>query len=201
MRPEKREEVRGWLEKADEDLRSAKADLAFDPPIQSDALFHCQQAVEKVMKGFLTAHDRSFHKTHDLDQLAQSCRSLDPTLQGALDSCRKLTVYAWRSRYPGAWGEDLPDDPEDALALAREAYRAIQDRLPKEVHVKEIKAGTIVLPPGGVVLDDVEKELIRQALKRCGGRIKEASELLGLTHKTLQYRLKKHGIDRHPSDE
>jgi HEPN domain-containing protein len=94
MRPEKREEVRGWFEKADEDLRSAEADLAFDPPIQSDALFHCQQAVAKAMKGFLTAHDRPFHQTHDLDELAQSCRSLDPTLQVTLDSCRKLTVYA-----------------------------------------------------------------------------------------------------------
>lgn len=201
MRPEKREEVRGWFEKADEDLRSAEADLAFDPPIQSDALFHCQQAVEKAMKGFLTAHDRAFHKTHDLDELAQSCRSLDPTLQATLDSCLKLTVYAWRSRYPGAWSEELPDAPEHALALARGAYHAIMDRLPKQVHVIEIKAASIVLPPGGVVLDDVERELIRQALKRCGGRIKEASELLGLTYKTLQYRLKKYGIDRHALGE
>ena len=31
---------------------------------------------------------------------------------------------------------------------------------------------------------------------RTGGSIKEASELLGLTYKTLQYRLKKHEIDR-----
>lgn len=30
-----------------------------------------------------------------------------------------------------------------------------------------------------------------------GGRIKEAADLLGLSYKTLQYRLKKHAIDRH----
>jgi DNA-binding NtrC family response regulator len=50
------------------------------------------------------------------------------------------------------------------------------------------------------VLDDLEQELIRQALQRSGGRIKEAAELLGLTYKTLQYRLKKHEIDRHAAN-
>jgi len=35
-------------------------------PFLEDALFHCQQAVEKALKGFLTWHDRPFEKTHDL---------------------------------------------------------------------------------------------------------------------------------------
>lgn len=56
-----------------------------------------------------------------------------------------------------------------------------------------------VLPPGGIVLEALEEELIRQALQRSGGRIKEAAELLGITYKTLQYRLKKHDIDRSES--
>ncbi len=34
------------------------------------------------------------------------------------------------------------------------------------------------------------------AMDRSGGSIKEAAELLGLSYKTLQYRLKKHAIDR-----
>ncbi|MBP8128168.1 MAG: sigma-54-dependent Fis family transcriptional regulator [Candidatus Hydrogenedentes bacterium] len=53
-----------------------------------------------------------------------------------------------------------------------------------------------VLPPGGIVLEDLEQDLIRQALHASGGRIKEAAELLGISYKTLQYRLKKHEIDR-----
>ncbi len=43
-----------WLEKATTDIRSAKADLDVTPPILTDALFHCQQAVEKALKAFLT---------------------------------------------------------------------------------------------------------------------------------------------------
>ena len=35
------------------------------------------------MKGFLTAHDRIFRKTHDLDELASACEAVDPTPQAA----------------------------------------------------------------------------------------------------------------------
>lgn len=68
--------------------------------------------------------------------------------------------------------------------------------LPEKLSVRTPEPGDITLPPGGLVLEDLEQELIRQALQRTGGRIKEAAELLGLTYKTLQYRLKKHEIDR-----
>ena len=38
--------------------------MAADPPLLEDALFHCQQAVEKVLKALLTWHDEPFRKTH-----------------------------------------------------------------------------------------------------------------------------------------
>lgn len=50
--------------RAQEDLRGAEIDLAAAPPLLGDATFHCQQAVEKALKGFLTWHDRVFRKTH-----------------------------------------------------------------------------------------------------------------------------------------
>ena len=62
-------DARAWLEKADLDLRSARADLVASPPISADALFHCQQSSEKALKAFLTWHDRPFRKTHDLVEL------------------------------------------------------------------------------------------------------------------------------------
>lgn len=73
--------------------------------------------------------------------------------------------------------------------------------LPTKLRVPVPRSGDIELPPGGIILEDLEQELIRQALERSGGRIKEAAELLGLTYKTLQYRLKKHEIDRHNPEE
>lgn len=51
------------------------------------------------------------------------------------------------------------------------------------------------LPETGIELAGVEKSLIIEALERSGGRLVGASKLLGISYKTLQYRIKKYGID------
>ncbi|QJA06917.1 sigma-54-dependent Fis family transcriptional regulator [Thermosulfurimonas marina] len=54
------------------------------------------------------------------------------------------------------------------------------------------------LPPGGLDLEaylaEIEKDLLRQALERTGGRREEAARLLGLTPRSLRYRLQKYGL-------
>jgi len=67
MRPETVAEARAWFQKAANDLRGADIDLAANPPLIEDALFHCQQAAEKSMKGFLAVNEKVFRKTHDID--------------------------------------------------------------------------------------------------------------------------------------
>jgi len=47
------------------------------------------------------------------------------------------------------------------------------------------------LPPNGVRLEDVEHQLIQQALDRTGGNVTQAARLLGLSRETLRYRLRK----------
>jgi DNA-binding NtrC family response regulator len=47
------------------------------------------------------------------------------------------------------------------------------------------------LPPEGVVLDDVEMSLVRQALQHSNGNQTRAAELLGISRDQLRYRLKK----------
>ena len=49
----------------------------------------------------------------------------------------------------------------------------------------------IMLPSEGLVLDDVEMSLVRQALERSGGNQTHAAELLGISRDQLRYRLKK----------
>lgn len=133
MSPDKLAEVRGWFVKAREDLRGAEIDLCADPPLAGDSLFHCQQAVEKALKGFLTFHDRPFRKTHDLDELASQCESLDPSLAELLDQARDLTPFAWRFRYPG--DEEPPPIAEiaEALELARSVVDAMLEKLPSTI--------------------------------------------------------------------
>ena len=58
--------VRGWLIKAQRDLATARK-LAGDPsPLLDTAIYHCQQAAEKAVKGFLAFHDQPVVKTHDV---------------------------------------------------------------------------------------------------------------------------------------
>ncbi|MEI7705068.1 MAG: sigma-54 dependent transcriptional regulator [Deltaproteobacteria bacterium] len=50
------------------------------------------------------------------------------------------------------------------------------------------------VPPDGLVLEDVERKLIQEALDRTSGNQSRAARLLGITRDTLRYRLKKHGM-------
>jgi DNA-binding NtrC family response regulator len=47
------------------------------------------------------------------------------------------------------------------------------------------------LPPEGLMLDDVEMSLVKQAIARSGGNQTRAAELLGISRDQLRYRLKK----------
>ena len=55
-------------------------------------------------------------------------------------------------------------------------------------------ASMFPLPPGGVVLEEVERYFIVQALEMQGGNQTRASQMLGLTRDALRYRMKKFGI-------
>ncbi len=50
------------------------------------------------------------------------------------------------------------------------------------------------LPPEGIRLEDVERELLRQALAQAHGNKSRAARLLGLSRHTLLYRLEKYGL-------
>jgi DNA-binding NtrC family response regulator len=52
----------------------------------------------------------------------------------------------------------------------------------------------MVLPAAGLCLDDLERELIEQAMQRSNGNKTAAARLLGLSRDTMRYRLEKHDI-------
>jgi DNA-binding NtrC family response regulator len=55
--------------------------------------------------------------------------------------------------------------------------------------------GAVQLPPGGMSLYNVEKELIRQALDQARGNKTTAARLLRITRDTLRYKVKKYKLD------
>jgi DNA-binding NtrC family response regulator len=57
-------------------------------------------------------------------------------------------------------------------------------------------AATFRLPPEGVNLDEVERQLVVQALERSGGNQTHAGHLLGINRDQVRYRIEKFGLTR-----
>ena len=87
---------------------------------------------------------------------------------------------------------------ERAIALAP-TDRLTLDLLPDLRSGRALPAGAVTrIPDEGVdlegILGEVERDLLRQALEKTGGVRKQAARLLGVTFRSLRYRLAKHGI-------
>ena len=122
-------EAREWMSKAATDLRVADLVLHADPPFIEDAMFHCQQAVEKSLKGFLAYHDQPFHKTHDIDRLGKMCDEYDSGISEILGPVRDYTMMAWLFRYPGEASVPSREEAETALTNSRSVYENIFERI------------------------------------------------------------------------
>ena len=127
--PARAADVQAWLAKVAADLRAAKHDLAADPPLLEDSLFHCQQAAEKTFKAFLTSHNTSFRKTHDLNELGLQSVRIDPSLEPLCRRVARLTAYAWIFHYPGQPGEPTVDEAQQAISLVHELRQTIEPLL------------------------------------------------------------------------
>lgn len=52
----------------------------------------------------------------------------------------------------------------------------------------------VSLPPSGVPLEELEREVLRQALLQCGGNVSRAARFLQISRQTLIYRIKKYEL-------
>ena len=69
--------------------------------------------------------------------------------------------------------------------------------LPLEIRLQTAPAARpygFEIPAEGIDIEELERQLIVQAMERSGWVIARAARLLGLTYRTLQYRLEKFGI-------
>ena len=111
-------------------------------------------------------------------------RSLSP------DLLRILMEHGW----PGNVRE-LANAVERLVLLAEDGRPSIED-LPAEL--RRSAGGEdgcpFSLPADGLVWEQVERGMMRQALERAQGNRAAAARLMGLTYKAFLYRLEKHGM-------
>ncbi len=137
--------VKNWLIKASHDLAVSKKLKSDDEPFYDVAIYHCQQAGEKAMKGFLVLHDIEFPKTHDIRFLVQLAISINSEFVNFEDSADLLTPYATEFRYPGEVMEPTSEELEEGLEKAEEMLDFVISLLPSEVQ-KALKSKETTQP-------------------------------------------------------
>lgn len=99
-------------------------------------MYHCQQAAEKSLKGYLAFRDRPLERTHDLERLLEIAMRLDSRFSALEAHAEALNPYASAFRYPQSPGILFPpmDEVTKALEYAQAAYDFVLSLLPAEVH-------------------------------------------------------------------
>ena len=132
----KKELVRSWLTKAAHDLAAARL-LAQDPPAdRALAVFHCKQAAEQALKGYLVYWNQRVERTHDVGLLLERAMQIEPPFESWQDAADRLTPFATAYRYPGSDDQPELEELEEALDDADCIYRQVLAFLPSDVHPK-----------------------------------------------------------------
>lgn len=125
--------------------------------------------------------------------LKKHTKNTSRLITGLTPETKKLmNEYSW----PGNVRQ-LESAIERAILLSEGDLITPED-LPTEVRqeVGPASESAFKLPAEGINFEDVERNLITQAMEQTDYNITKAAKLLGLTFRTLQYRLEKFGIKK-----
>ena len=87
-----------WLD------RLAARELSAYPKLYLVSAFHCQQCIEKALKGFLLFKSHHLPDGHNLTWLCKQCALLDENFIDWIDESATLNRYYIETRYPA----DIP---------------------------------------------------------------------------------------------
>jgi HEPN domain-containing protein len=120
----KRERVQDWLMKAFIDLEAARMMETGPKYLRGTAVYHCQQAAEKAVKGYLFLRDQQFDRTHDVESLVNV-------------AAKRLTPYSVIYRYPRSPPPPTKRELDQALRFATNIYTFVLSLTPEETHPKQ----------------------------------------------------------------
>ena len=129
--------------------------------------------IRLLVAHYIDRYNREFRKR---------VRGLQPNAQAMLDQ------YRW----PGNVRE-LRNAIERAMLLADHGLLGVEDFATLS---KTSAPATFRLPPEGVDLEIVERQLVIQALQRAGGNQTQAGHLLGINRDQVRYRIEKFGLTK-----
>jgi DNA-binding NtrC family response regulator len=142
-------------------------------PVKLPALRERRGDIPLLVNYYIDRYNREFRKR---------VRGVTP------EALALLEEYRW----PGNVRE-LRNAIERAMLLAD---RALLDVADFNTLSRNAVEATFRLPPEGVNLDEVERQLVVQALERCGGNQTHAGALLGINRDQVRYRIEKFGLSK-----
>lgn len=120
---------KAWLEKGQFDLDDAKT-LLRGGGHNDTICFHCQQAVEKYLKGYLIYQKVNPRGIHHLEELAKDCAEIDKVFLRFLDECLILTRYYIETRYPPFMPiQYLDEETRKAVAMSEKIIKFVQSKI------------------------------------------------------------------------
>jgi HEPN domain-containing protein len=130
----RRQLVRAWRIRAQHDLDTAGLIAGLPQGHLDTAIYHCQQAAEKVVKAFLALHDHPLERTHDVERLVTIAATYDQRFGHWTESGVLLSPYATAYRYPGEGSDLEPTRAEfdEALSVATEFVSFVLTLLPAD---------------------------------------------------------------------
>lgn len=133
------EEVRKWLIKALNDYKTAEKLIKLpEEEIITDTLcFHCQQAVEKLLKAFLIHSGVESGRVHSIQYLIKLCSDLNEEFEKLYDITAHLTDYAVEVRYPDEFYISTVREAKEAFEAATKVKEFVFQQL--KIKEEEIK--------------------------------------------------------------
>lgn len=147
-------------------------------PLELPKLSQRSEDIEMLAKHFLS----EFAASHSSD-----------TTKFSKHAFKVLRGYSW----PGNIRELRNLCERLSILLAGKTVEP--ENLPHEFSscVTTVSDSSFILPEVGLHLDDLEADMIHQALTRTNGNRSKSARLLGVSRDTLLYRIQKHGIATH----
>ncbi|GAC1345928.1 MAG: hypothetical protein NVSMB14_09060 [Isosphaeraceae bacterium] len=140
--------VRSWLLKAVRDLKGARVLAAESDELLELAVYHCQQAAEKAIKGYLVFYDEPFRKIHDVPILLEQAAKIEPSFASWLTSAENLNEYSTVYRYPGASSTADLDEFLEAWDDAETIVRQVLTLLPTAIHLDRFDSDDFISARG-----------------------------------------------------
>jgi HEPN domain-containing protein len=122
--------IRNWIQKAENDLKTGKDEMATPEPATDTVCFHMQQCAEKYLKTFLIFHDKEYPRSHDLEPLLDLCLRMDHDFQQLVElGVHGLTKYATSLRYGEEFYSPSLEEANRAIGIAEKARDFVRKKL------------------------------------------------------------------------